>query len=50
MQSLEENNEIRAVVDMIMPGKRPRGRPRGRWVEMRPTGHAGTADHPGGCP
>ena len=46
MQSLEENNEIRAVVDMIMPGKRPRG----RWVEMRPTGHAGTADHPGGCP
>ena len=26
MQRMEENNEVRAVVDMIVPGKRPRGR------------------------
>ena len=25
MHSMEENNEVRAVVDMIVPGKRPRG-------------------------
>ena len=33
MQRMEENNEVRAVVDMIMPVKRPRGRPRGRWID-----------------
>ena len=33
MQRMEENNEVRAVVDMIVPGKRRRGRPRGRWVD-----------------
>ena len=26
MQRMEENNEVRAIVDMIVPGKRPRGR------------------------
>ena len=26
MQRMEENNEMRVVVDMIVPGKRPRGR------------------------
>ena len=26
MQRMEENNEVRAVVDMMMPGKRLRGR------------------------
>ena len=25
MQRMQENNEVRAVVDMIVPGKRPRG-------------------------
>ena len=25
MQRMEENNEVRAVVDMIVPEKRPRG-------------------------
>ena len=29
MQRMDENNEVRAVVDMIVPGKRPRG----RWMD-----------------
>ena len=28
MQRMEESNEVRSVVDMIVPGKRIRGRPR----------------------
>ena len=30
MQRMEENNEVRAIVDMIVLGKIPRGTPRGR--------------------
>ena len=29
MQRMEENNEVRAIVDMTVPGKRPRG----RWMD-----------------
>jgi len=33
VQRMEENNEVRAVGDMRVPGNRPRGRPRGRWMD-----------------
>ena len=47
LQRMEENSEVRAIVDKIVPGKRPRGRPRGRWMDcVRRDRHAGTADHP----
>ena len=32
MQRMEEK-EVRAVSDMRVPGKRARGRPRGRWMD-----------------
>ena len=46
IQRMEESNEVQVIVDMMVPGKRPRG----RWIGWRPRGHAGTADHPRGCP
>ena len=33
IQRMEENNKVRAIVDMIVSGKRPRGRSRGRWMD-----------------
>ena len=33
MQRMVENNEVRAVVDMIVLGKRSWGRPSGRWMD-----------------
>ena len=33
VQRMEENDEVRAVVDMIVPRKRPTWRPRGRWMD-----------------
>ena len=51
MQRMEENNEVRAIVDMIVLGNRPRGIETKREMDgLRPKGHAGTADHPEGCP
>ena len=49
MQRMEENNEVRAIVDMIVPGKNRRETKR-EMDGLRPKRHAGTADHPGGCP
>ena len=45
IQRMEESNEVRAVADMIVPGKTKR-----EMDGWRPRGHGGTADHPGGCP
>ena len=33
MHRMEDKNEERAIIDMIVLGKRPRGRPRGRWMD-----------------
>ena len=32
MQRMEENNKS-AIVEMVVPGKRPRGTPRGSWMD-----------------
>ena len=46
MQRMEENNEVRAVLDMESARKKTKRVMDG----LRPKGNAGTADHPGGCP
>ena len=48
MQRMEEN-EVRAVGDMRVPGKRPKGETKREMDGWRPKGCAGTAGHPGGC-
>ena len=53
MQRMEENNEVRAIVNMVMvvPGKdQGKGETKREMGGLRLKGHAGTADHPGGCP
>ena len=49
MQRMEENNEVRAVGDMRVPGKRPRGETEREMGGWRPKGYADTEDHPRGC-
>ena len=46
---MEDNNEVRAVGDTRLPGKRPWATKRDM-DGLRPKGYEGTADHPGGCP
>ena len=42
----KKTTKLRAIVDMRVPGKRPRGDEDG----VNGLRHAGTADHPRGCP
>ena len=44
-----EENEVRAVGDMTVPGKRPRSETKSDMGGWRPKGYAGTADHPLRC-
>ena len=37
LNSIKENNEVRPIVDMIVPGKTQTGRPRGRWIASQGT-------------
>ena len=43
MQRTEENNEVTAIVNMMVSGKRSRGRPKGRW-SMPGTEHSGNQE------
>ena len=45
---MEENNEVRAIVDMIVPGNNTK-RERDGHLHI-PKGCAGTVDHSKGCP
>ena len=49
MQRIEENNEVRAVVDMSAR-KKTKGETKREMDGLYPKGYAGTADHPRGCP
>ena len=50
MQRMVENNEVRAIVDMRVPGKRPRERPRGRWMDCCRRDMQALRITPRGCP
>ena len=50
MQWMEENNEMIAIADMIVPGKKDQGETKREMDGLRPKGYAGTVDHPGWCP
>ena len=50
MQIMEETNEVRAIVDLVVPGKKTKRETKREMVGLRLKGHAGTVDHPGGCP
>ena len=50
MQRMEENNEVRAVVDMRVPGKKTKGETKRVMDGLCPKGYSSTADHPRGCP
>ena len=44
-----QNNELRAIVDTKIPGKEAQEADQ-EGNGLLPKGHAGNADHPGGCP
>ena len=44
MQRMKENNEVRANVDMIVPGKKTKRETTREMDGLRPKGHTGTAD------
>ena len=46
MQRMEVNNEVRAIVDMVVPGKAKRQTKR-EMDGLLPKGNTGIADHPG---
>ena len=48
MQRMEEN-EVRAVGDMRVPGKKAKGETKSEMDGWRPKGYAGPEDHPRGC-
>ena len=50
MQKMEENTEVREIVDMVVPEKSPQEADRAAMIDLRPNGHVGTADHTGECP
>ena len=50
MQRMEQNNEVRAVVDNESARKKTKGETKREMDGLLPKGYAGTADHPRECP